>query len=119
MLILSSRTIDAIRRNYEFGALGGAALIELMTNRVAPGAERGARALARILEDRRFSVQDAHEEGSRDAVNHYTVWVHHHGHRGYHLRLDSRGIIFQVTGPDGRDLGQVSPWVAPGSTPRS
>ena len=56
----------------------------------------------------------AHTEGSRDGTQHFTIFI---DNRGYHLRLDGGGNVFQITDPQGRDLGIVEPWVAPGSAP--
>ncbi len=45
-----------------------------------------------------------------DSTNHITIRIRH----SYHLRLDQRGHLFQITGPN---MPSHKPWVAPGSAP--
>ncbi|MEX2142809.1 MAG: hypothetical protein WD894_26370 [Pirellulales bacterium] len=58
----------------------------------------------------------AHRKGqpgsnTMDATNHLTVKV---GDKSYHLRLDARGQLFQVTDKTGNGIGGVAPWASPG-----
>jgi hypothetical protein len=111
MALLGSLQIERIRRNYRGGDLGVSRLLEILQFRVASGAERASRELVRRMMTHEHSNRAAHTEGSRDGTLHYTVWIKG---RGYHLRLDARGIVFQITDWLGRDLGTVPPWIAPG-----
>jgi len=114
METLGSLQIERIRRNHRGGDLSARELLELLQRRVAMGAERGCRELVRRLARSPYSNMKAHNKGSRDKTMHYTIWIKGKGH---HLRLDARGIIFQITDDRGRDLGIIPPWVAPGADP--
>ena len=110
MAELSSYQIEKIRRNHHGGDVTAAALLDLFQHRVASGAERAVRELVRrMTEDPHFNRRE-HTEGSRDQTPHVTIWVNG---RGHHLRLDSHGVVFQVTEVGG-DVGTVPPWVRPG-----
>jgi hypothetical protein len=51
---------------------------------------------------------------TEDATNHLTVKI---GDKSYHLRLDSRGQLFQVSDTPGSGIGTsgIPPWASPGS----
>jgi len=107
MVKIVSKKRERILRNYRGGRLACTELLRLLETRVAPGAESSVRALVDILASRTHWNLAAHTEGSRDGTRHYTVMAG----RGYHLRLDRRGVIFQVTvGETGRNLGPILPW---------
>lgn len=112
MAMLGSLQIERIRRNHDGGDLSAIQLIDLLQNRVAPGAERASRELVRRMIAHKHFNRRAHTEGSDDQTRHYTIYVND---RGHHLRLDARGIVFQITDENQHDLGTVPPWVAPGS----
>jgi hypothetical protein len=112
MPLLAAPQIERIQRNYRGGDLSATELIDLLQHKVAPGAERASRELVRRMMEHAHFNRAAHTQGSRDATVHYTVYVND---RGHHLRLDSSGIIFQITDQAQRDLGVVPPWVAPGA----
>ncbi len=112
MECLGSLQIERIRINHRGGDLSAGQLLELLQRRVALGAERAARVLARRMATSHYFNRAAHTKGSKDKTSHYTVWIKNKGH---HLRLDARGVVFQITDERGRDLGIVSPWVAPGA----
>ena len=111
MALLGSLQVERMRRNYRGGDLSIAQLLDLLQNRVAPGAERASRELVRRMGMHGHWNQHIHIAGSKDQTPHYTIWINS---RGHHLRLDARGIVFQVTDPANQDLGVVPPWVAPG-----
>jgi len=113
MASLPNEIRDRIRNGYRGGAIPCEQLLFLLDSRVSPGAMRARNAFARLLAgaDSHRNIE-AHTEGSRDKTKHYTVFI---DNRGYHLRLDANGVIFQITDPGGRDLGIVQPWVAPGA----
>ncbi|MGH9885242.1 MAG: hypothetical protein ACREBE_06925 [bacterium] len=109
---LGSLQIERIRRNQRGGDLSAAHLIHLLEEKVAIGAQRASRELIRRMMAFEHYNRRAHTTGSEDGTMHYTVYVKGKGH---HLRLDSRGVVFQITDEFRRDLGSVPPWVAPGS----
>ncbi|MEZ5064052.1 MAG: hypothetical protein R3B81_04915 [bacterium] len=113
MFKLNSVQIESIRRNYDGGELSCDQLIELLESRVAPGAQPARTLFLRELVVGRHRNLRAHTEGSKDGTLHYTVFV---GGRGYHLRVDRRGVVFQITNKEG-DLHPVPPWVRPGGAP--
>jgi hypothetical protein len=116
MARFGARQIEGIRRNYLYGDLSVRQLLDLLQNKVAPGAERAVRDLARLLMETEHRNRALHNERSKDETMHYTIFVK--GKGGHHLRADSRGIVFQVTDdPKGHDLGEVPPWVPPGGAP--
>jgi hypothetical protein len=112
MALLGALQIEKIRRNYTGGDMSTNQLLEILQNKVALGAERACRELARRMSDHKHFNRMKHKVGSRDGTLHYTIWVNNKGH---HLRLDARGIVFQITDELGHDLGIVPPWVPPGS----
>jgi hypothetical protein len=112
MAMLGSIQTERVRRNHRGGDLSASQLLDLLQYRVAFGAERASRELVRRMSAHEHYNRAAHTAGSRDKTAHYTVWVKGKGH---HLRLDSRGIVFQITDEYERDLGTVPPWVAPGA----
>jgi hypothetical protein len=115
MAQLGARQIEGIRRNYVRGDLSVAQLLDLLQNRVATGAERAVRDLARLMMEHEHRNRALHDVGSHDRTMHYTIFVRGGGH---HLRTDARGIVFQVTNDaQGHDLGEVAPWVPPGAAP--
>jgi hypothetical protein len=90
-------------------------VVDLLAERTSPAAQRGARALLRIMRDRRWHVSAAVHTNEDDSTPHLTVAVRG---VGYHLRLDGRGCIFDITMMDGDGVERPSgnrPWVRPGS----
>lgn len=112
MALLGSLQIERIRRNYQGGDLSARELIDILQHQIAFGAERASRELVRRMGAHGHYNKRAHTEGSRDQTPHYLIRINNKGH---HLRLDSHGIVFQITDDTGHDLGAVPPWVAPGS----
>jgi len=110
---------ERIVRNYRFGDLSATVLINLLESRVAGGADRSARILKKLLTRKYHRNLRYHTTGSKDSTVHYTVFLSNNqngsNEKGYHLRLDANGIIFQITDNNGNDLGTIPGYVAPGS----
>lgn len=80
-----------------------------------PAIRRGARILLQKMAQHRWKVTAGpHKGGSGgsgykpDQENHITIQIR----RGYHLRMDKRGHLYQIVGPG---IDTVKPWIAPGS----
>lgn len=113
--LLNSQVRERIFRRHAGGDLTAQQLIHLLECRVSPGALPGRNELVRRLADcRRHRNLRAHTEGSDDGTSHYTVYI---DGRGYHLRVDAKGIIFQVTDNSRQDIRGYDPWRPPGSAP--
>lgn len=110
MYPISPILAQRIRHNYRGGELTAEDWLEIAEGNVMPGAERAMRVLLRLQASNPWRILRAHTEGSRDGTLHYTVFAP----AGYHVRLAGDGHVFQVTGPDGIDLGTIPPWVRPG-----
>ena len=102
---------ERIIRNFIGGDLSAEELIAILESKVAPGAQTSRTMLINLLAGGQHRNLRAHTQGSADGTVHYTVFV---ANRGYHLRLDRRGVIFQITDAQG-SLSRVPPWVRPGS----
>ncbi len=102
---------ERVQRNYLYGDLSCDELIDLLENKIAPAVHFSRTKLVNELVTRPHRNLKAHTKGSDDKKLHYTVFVNG---RGYHLRLDRRGIIFQITDRDG-NLSPVLPWTPPGA----
>ena len=81
-----------------------------------PGIKRDARALLEQMADNRWQITAGPHSGgfggggrNPDETNHVTLRVNH---RSYHLRMDGRGHLFQITGGN---APSVAPWLAPGA----
>ena len=111
MPLLGALQVQEIRRNYRGGDLSANQLIDILEHRVAYGAERASRVLVRLMCARKHYTEKAHT--STDKTMHYLMRV---GSKSCHLRLDARGVVFQITDEQGHDLGTVPPWVAPGAS---
>jgi hypothetical protein len=49
---------------------------------------------------------------TRDGTTHITVFIRN---ESYHLRMDKRGHLFQVTDKNHKPLGGVAPYASPGA----
>lgn len=112
-LIIGSKLRQDIMRSYRGGHLNCKDLLDILENKISPGAMRGRNKLVKILSEAdSHSNRRAHTVGSADQTMHYTIFI---DGRGYHLRLDQNGIVFQITDYKALDLGGVPPWVPPGA----
>jgi len=103
---------ECIIRNYGGGDLDINRLLALLEGPFSPGAQRARGELLHLLANaRRHRNRGAHTEGSADKTMHYTLFI---DGRGYHLRLDAKGVVFHITHQLGT-VGGVPPWVAPGA----
>lgn len=95
-----------------------AAVVGLLAERVAPGAQSQARRLLQRMAQSRWEVVAGVHQSPADGTTHVTVDAG--GRR--HLRLDARGVIFDITNAganqQARREGRPPPWVAPGRAPR-
>ena len=106
---------ERIIRNYGGGDLDINRLLAMLEGPFSPGAQRARNELiGKLASARKHRNRGAHTEGSQDKTMHYTLFI---DGRGYHLRLDAKGVVFHLGGPDHgtRTMGGVDPWVAPGS----
>lgn len=78
-----------------------------------PSIRRASNALIADMARGRWRVAAGPHRGGRggDQTDHVTVTFG--PGRSFHLRLDRRGHLFQITDPSGRSA--VDPWAAPGS----
>jgi hypothetical protein len=112
-LTIDSKLREKIMRSYGGGDLTCQGLLNLLQGHVSYGAMRARNKLLAILaEARRHTNHAAHKTGSNDRTMHYTIFI---DGRGYHLRIDAQGAIFQITDNQQRDLGVIPPWVPPGA----
>jgi|SRR6185312_5881400 hypothetical protein len=65
--------------------------------------------LLAMMAGKKWLLTAGSHPSDNDKTNHYTVSI---GGRGYHLRHDARGHLFEITGPGLLDL---APWAAPGT----
>lgn len=95
-----------------------AGVVGLLAERVAPGAQSLARRLLQRMAQGRWEVVAGLHQSPADGTTHVTVDAG--GRR--HLRLDARGVIFDITNagatPQARRDGRPPPWMAPGRAPR-
>ena len=75
-----------------------------------------ARALLEQMADNLWQITAGPHSGgfggggrNPDQTNHITLRVNH---RSYHLRMDNKGHLFQITGGN---APSVAPWIAPGT----
>jgi len=90
-------------------------VVDLLAESTSPAAQRGARALLRIMRDTRWHVVAAVHTSEADSTRHLTIEARK---TRYHLRLDGRGCIFDITVMDGDNVERPAgnrPWVRPGS----
>lgn len=90
-------------------------VVDWLAERTSPAAQRGARALLRMMSHTRWQVVAAVHTNERDLTRHLTIEIRR---TRYHLRLDRRGCIFDITILDGDNIQRPSgnrPWVRPGS----
>lgn len=112
-----SNKIDAQRReriirNYGGGDLDINRLLAMLEGPFSPGTQRArGEVIGKLANARKHRNRGAHTEGSQDKTMHYTLFI---DGRGYHLRLDAKGVVFHITHEQG-SVGDVPPWVAPGS----
>jgi len=110
---INARTRMKIKWSYRYGDLTCDDLLYLLENRVSPGAMRARnRLLFLLVNSRRHENLAAHNEGSDDKTMHYTIYI---DNKGYHLRLDRQGMVYQITNNNKQDLGTIPPWVPPGA----
>ncbi|MGI9628763.1 MAG: hypothetical protein ACR2QM_18150 [Longimicrobiales bacterium] len=102
---------ERIQRNYAGGDLSCEDLLELLERKISPRAHFSRTKLVRELARARHRNLRAHTTGSDDKTMHYTVFVRG---TGYHLRLDAKGVVYQITDGPNSDLSSVPPWVRPG-----
>src|SRR5262245_30379510 len=69
-------------------------VVDMMVESTSPAAQRGARELLRNMSCTPWRVVAAVHSSQADATRHITVEV---GRTRYHLRLDGRGCIFDIT----------------------
>lgn len=105
---LARERIDSIRRNYRTGDIACSDLVDLLTARVEPGAERAVRTLVRYMALGRFSTAKIPGGGS------FMVCVDHNGERRFQVVASRQDVVSGVLCPDGRELGGVSVWVGTG-----
>lgn len=104
-----------ISRYYDNISVEG--VIEKLENATAPGARRGSKKMLEMMTSREWDlVEGIHT--SADATSHIRVSTKR-GKRDpgttWHLRLDRKGVIFDITnGLDERLAGNL-PYVAPGA----
>ncbi|MCF2505392.1 hypothetical protein L0663_18515 [Dyadobacter sp. CY107] len=114
-LTINSEQRERIYRSYTSGPLSCKQLLSILENNIAPGAVRGRNELIRRLLDchahRNLEAHSGKETSSKDGTMHYTIYVDGVGH---HMRMDQKGIVFQITDKIG-DIGGIPPWVSPGS----
>lgn len=110
---------EKILRHYLFGQISVMRLIYLFENNVAPGAERAAKVLADLMVQKYHQNLRDHNEGSQDETMHYTIRLSNNRNgsnwKGFHLRLDAKGVIFQITDDQRRDIGTIPGYVPPGA----
>jgi len=90
-------------------------VVDLLAASTSPAAQRGARQVLRAMAATPWRVVAAVHTNRHDMTRHITIEV---GRTRYHLRLDARGSIFDITTVLGEEIQRVSgnrPWVRPGS----
>lgn len=112
-MIINAKLRESIMRSYVGGQLSCTGLLDMLENKISFGALPSRNILLRILSgaDSHFNRR-AHTEGSADQRMHYTIFI---DNRGYHLRLDPKGIVCQITDYRKKDLAQIPSFVAPGA----
>lgn len=65
--------------------------------------------LLELMSEKQWLIQAGEHTSDKDGTNHYTVSL---GGDGYHLRVDARGHLFEVSGAR---LPAFAPWAAPGT----
>ena len=80
-----------------------------------PAIKKGARTLLEKMARQTWKIVAAPHKGGTggkgrqpDKVTHVTVQLN----GNYHLRMDKRGHLFEITGPG---INTIKPWIAPGS----
>ncbi len=97
--------------------VNAAAVVAMLAERIAPRAQSAARTLLRQMAAGSWKVVAGIHQSASDGTPHITVDAG--GRR--HLRLDRRGVIFDITTagatPAQRRGGWPPPWSAPGAAP--
>lgn len=92
-----------------------ARVIDLLVASTSPAAQRGARDLIRQMSVVPWKVIANIHRSASDSTPHINVEV---SRKIYHLRLDARGCVFDITAADAGETIRPpgpSPWVRPGA----
>ena len=90
-------------------------VVDLLVNATSPGAQLGARKLLTLMSNSRWKVIANIHRSRNDPTPHIRVSVRN---EEYHLRLDARGCVFDITHRKGDEtirLSQHLPYVRPGA----
>ena len=102
-MIISSSIVESAKRNGErfpqfVPSLGRPInsddVVDLLADRTSPGAQPSARQLLRDMSSVSWRVVAAIHQNDHDNTPHITIEI---GGTRYHLRLDARGCIFDIT----------------------
>jgi hypothetical protein len=91
-------------------------IVDMLVNSVSPGAELAARILLRLMEKNPWQAIRGIHPSPNDPTRHMRLDI-----RGvsYHLRLDAKNVIFDITYVDSagatRRLSGREPWLRPGA----
>lgn len=123
-MIISSAIVEAAKRNGErfpqfVPSLGRPInsddVVDLLAERTSPAAQPSARQLLREMTNGPWRVVAAIHQNDNDSTPHVTVEI---GGTRYHLRLDARECIFDITYFN-RDIiarpAGLPGWLAPGA----
>jgi hypothetical protein len=97
------------------GSIRADEVVDLLATSTSPAAQRGARQLLRDMAESPWCVMAAPHSNSKDPTWHITIDV---DGTGYHLRLDARGCISDITHVTKEGTQRISgnrPWAGPGS----
>ncbi|MGV2336833.1 MAG UNVERIFIED_CONTAM: hypothetical protein LVR18_22985 [Planctomycetaceae bacterium] len=91
------------------------AVVDLMAECTSPAAARGARMLLQKMSEGHWQVIRGAHRSAQDGNLHITIAV---SSKRYHLRLDARSCIFDITffaNNERQTLDERNPWEAPGA----
>jgi hypothetical protein len=90
-------------------------IVDRLAAGTSPAAQRGARDLLRKMACSPWRVVASLHANERDGTDHITIEI---VDTRYHLRLDARGCIFDITAASKTGVERVSgarPWAGPGT----
>ena len=90
-------------------------VVKRLENKTAPAAKPGSKQILLRMSEVSWDLVEGVHPSDSDGTDHITVSFKRGPTNTFHLRLDRRGVIFDIVNGKHQRLAGRLPWVAPGA----